>query len=285
MVGIFIYGLKSTTIISLEKWVAMALKPIHAQTRFSRENFAEGIGKIDVVVLTKNSEAQLERCLGAVYRNVPVNRLIVVDGYSTDKTLSIIKKFSKKHRNVLLIQDNGSRGKARKIGIKNVQTDWFMFVDSDAVLCNGWFEKARNLIDKDVGAVWGIEVWSEIQNSRVLRLFLRVTRKIFDLRGGTHDLLLRREAVEDIVIPENLHVFEDAFIKDWITKKGYRVIATYDPYCIHYRPQTVWTTKGSINIIADAFRFGALRKMPKYILAYGFYTAYVVYRIMSQKQL
>lgn len=256
---------------------------MYAQTRFSRENFAEGIGKIDVVVLTKNSEAQLERCLEAVYRNVPVNRLIVVDGYSTDKTLSIVKKFNKKHRNVLLIQDNGLRGKARKIGIKNVQTHWFMFVDSDAVLCNGWFEKAKGLIDKDVGAVWGIEVWSEIQSSRILRLFLRVTRKIFDLRGGTHDLLLRREAVEDIVIPENLHVFEDAFIKEWITKKGYRVIATYDPYCVHYRPQTVWTTKGSINIIADAFRFGALRKMPKYILAYGFYTAYVVYRIMSQK--
>lgn len=236
------------------------------------------------MVLTKNSEAQLERCLEAVYRNVPVNRLIVVDGYSTDKTLSIVERFGRKHRNVVLVQDNGSRGRARQSGIKHVQTDWFMFVDSDAVLCDGWFEKANALIDKDVGAVWGIEVWSEVQKSSVLNLFLKVTRKIFDLRGGTHDLLLRRAVVEDIEIPENLHVFEDAFIKEWIAKKGYRVIATYDPYCIHYRPQTVWTTKGSIDQIADAFRFGSLRKMPQYILAYGFYTAYVMYRILSQKK-
>jgi len=284
LVTIFIYALKSTTIISVANKVATALKSTHLQTEFSEENPVANIGKVDVVVLTKNSEEQLERCLDAVYENVPVNRLIVVDGYSADKTVDIVRKFDRKHRNVVLIQDKGTRGRARQIGIKHVETKWFMFVDSDVVLCEGWFEKAKTLISADVGAVWGIEVWSGIRNADVLRLFLRVTRKIFDLRGGTHDLLLRREAVVDIDIPENLHVFEDAFIKEWISKKGYLIIAAYDPYCIHYRPAVVWTTKGSIDLIVDTFRFGSLRKMPQYILAYGFYTAYVMYRIMSQKK-
>lgn len=241
--------------------------------------------RIDVVVLTKNSERMLQECLESIYETVPVNRLIIVDGYSTDKTLKIVHGFQEKYGNIVTAMDNGTRGSARLKGIRLVETDWFLFVDSDVTLCNGWFAKAKRLVNKDIGAVWGTEVWDGIQNSVVLQLFLKITRRIFDLRGGTHDLLVRREAVKDIKIPRNLHVFEDAFIKDWITKKGYKLIATYDPYCIHFRPAVVWTFKGSLDIIIDAFRFGSLSKMPKLFLAYGFYTVYVVYRNLFQRRL
>ena len=81
-------------------------------------------------------------------------------------------------------------------------------------------------------------------------------------------MLVRYETVKDIDIPRNLHVFEDAFIKEWIVKKGYRVIAAYDPYCIHYRPPVVWTIKGSLDILVDTLRFGSLLKMPKLVMAY-----------------
>jgi len=240
---------------------------------------------VDVVLLTKNSDRVLEKCLNSVFRNVPVNRLIVVDGCSTDATLEIVQEFSKKYRNVIVIEDRGTRGSARMKGISQVKTEWFLFVDSDVMLCDGWFDKATSYVDKDVGAVWGIEIWDGIQNAVFLKLFLKITRRIFDIRGGTHDLLVRHEAVKDIDIPENLHVFEDAFIKEWVAKKGYKLIATYDPYCIHYRPPVVWTFKGSLDIILDAFRFGSLTKMPKLFIAYGFYTAYVVYRNIFQKKL
>jgi glycosyltransferase involved in cell wall biosynthesis len=243
------------------------------------------LDRVDVVVLTKNSERMLEKCLDSVFKNVPLNRLIIVDGHSTDRTLEIVDKFHAKHGNVIVIQDSGTRGSARLRGIRMVETGWFLFVDSDVTLCNCWFNKAINHVNRDVGAVWGIEIWDGIQKSVVLKLFLKITRRIFDMRGGTHDLLVRLEAVKDIDIPENLHVFEDAFIKEWVAKKGYRVIATYDPYCIHFRPPVVWTFKGSLDIILDAVRFGSLAKMPKLFIAYGFYTAYVVYRNVFQKKL
>ena len=241
--------------------------------------------RVDVVVLTKNSERMLERCLQSVYENVPVNRLIIVDGHSTDKTLEIVGKFREKYGNVLVAEDNGTRGSARLKGVRLVETSWFLFVDSDVTLCDGWFDKANSYVNKDVGAVWGIEIWDGIQTSAVLKLFLKVTRRIFEMRGGTHDLLVRSEAIKDIEIPENLHVFEDAFIKEWIAKNGYRLVATYDPYCIHFRPAVVWTFRGSLDIILDALRFGSLAKMPKLFLAYGFYTAYVVHRNIFQRRL
>jgi len=238
---------------------------------------------VDVVVLTRNSEKRLNKCLGSIFRNVPVNHLIVVDGYSTDKTLEIVREFQKQHGNVLVMQDRGNRGLARQMGLRQVSTEWFMFVDSDVILCEGWFKKAEKYVGKDVGGIWGIEVWSTIQSPAMLKMFLWITRKIFDLRGGTHDTLVRTSLVKDIEIPMGLHVFEDAYIKDWITQKGYKVIACYDPYCIHYRPENVWTLRGSLNIIVDAIRFGRLTLLVKLTFAYGFYTAYSLYQLFANK--
>ena len=238
---------------------------------------------VDVVIITKNSERMLNECLSAVYKNVPVNQLIVVDGYSTDRTLEIVRRFQKKHGNVLVIKDKGTRATARQKGIDQVKTEWFMFVDSDAVLCKDWFKKAQKHLGQNVGAVWGIEVWSTIQNPAILKMFLWITRKIFDLRGGTHDTLIRTDLVKDIEIPKFLHVFEDAYIKDWITQKGYKLIACYNPYCLHFRPASVWTIRGSLSIIADAIRFGRLTLLVKLTFAYGFYTTYSLYQFFANK--
>jgi glycosyltransferase involved in cell wall biosynthesis len=238
---------------------------------------------VDVIIITKNSEHMLSECLKSVYKNVPVNRLIVVDGGSTDKTLAIVREFQKKHGNILVLQDRGTRATARQKGIDQVKTEWFMFVDSDAVLCKDWFKKAEKHLGQNVGAIWGIEVWSTIQNPVLLKTFLWITRKIFDLRGGTHDTLIRTDLVKDIEIPKFLHVFEDAYIKDWITQKGYKLIACYNPYCLHFRPASVWTIRGSLNIIADAIRFGRLTLLVKLTFAYGFYTTYSLYQFFANK--
>ncbi len=236
---------------------------------------------VDVVLLTLNSDRKLQDCLDSVYRNVPVKRLIVVDGGSNDRTLEILKDFDKQHGNVIVVHDKGTRATARQKGIENVSSDWFLFVDSDVILCRSWYEKALRYVNADVGAVWGIEVWSTIKSKRTLRMFLWVTRKIFDLRGGTHDTLVRTSAVKGIKIPWSLHVFEDAYIKSFILEKGFHVVACYDPFCIHYRPKAVWTLKGSIGILVDALRFGSPGLMAKLFFAYGYYTVYAVIQMFS----
>ncbi len=236
---------------------------------------------VDIVLLTLNSDRKLEACLASVYANVLVKQLIVVDGGSSDRTLEILSNFHSRYGNVKVIHDRGTRATARQKGIENVTSDWFIFVDSDVVLCREWYRKAFQHVSSNVGAVWGIEVWSTLQNPRALKLFLMVTRKIFELRGGTHDTLVRTEVVKDIRIPWNLHVFEDAYIKDWITSKGYRIVAAYDPYCIHYRPESVWTLKGSLGLIVDALRHSSFKLFVKLLFAYGFYTAYSVSQLLS----
>jgi glycosyltransferase involved in cell wall biosynthesis len=232
--------------------------------------------EIDVIVLTKNSERLLTECLASIYENVPVNKLIVVDGYSTDSTLEIVKEVQERYGNVVLIQDKGTRGSARQKAISKVETDWFIFVDSDVILCSGWFAKAEKLMKGNLGAIWGMEIWSVLKDSRILKLFERVTMKIFEKRGGTHDLLVRRKAIEGIRIPFHLHTYEDSYIKSWICKKGYKAIPVYEPYCIHYRPENVWALKKSIGLIASDLKFAIHR--PQLLLLYAFYSAIVLHQ-------
>jgi glycosyltransferase involved in cell wall biosynthesis len=242
------------------------------------------VDPIDVVLLTKNSAQTLQKCLDSLYKNVPVHRLIIVDNYSTDKTFDIIEAYNKKYYNITIIFDKGTRASARQKGIQSVKTEWFMFLDSDVVLCYDWFKKATKNIEPHIGAIWGIEVWSTIKNPKTLKLFLIATRKIFDIRGGTHDTLIRTSLVKDIKIPNQLHVFEDTYIKNHINKKGYKTLACYSPFCIHYRTDTVWTLKGSLNLITESLQLGNTRLISQLLIAYGFYTAYSIYQIFTNKK-
>jgi len=236
---------------------------------------------VDVAILTMNSAAKLRECIQSVYENVPVNRLIVIDGYSTDATPSIIESFQKRHGNVVFIQEKGTRASARQTAIRSVKTEWFMFVDSDVVLSRNWLAEAEKLIAENVGAIWGIEIWSVLRGQKILDIFERVTLKIFERRGGTHDMLVRRQTVADIKIPYQLHTYEDAYIKSWISNKGYTVLGVYEPYCIHFRADSVWTAKKHVELMVSDLKF-ALRR-PLLLLPYGFYSGVVTYQIVVNR--
>jgi glycosyltransferase involved in cell wall biosynthesis len=231
---------------------------------------------VDVIMLTKNSERLLRRCLASVYENVPVNELIVIDGHSNDSTLEILQEFQRKQKNLTVIEHDGTRGSARQKAIARVKSDWFLFVDSDVVLSDGWFAKASELMGGDVGAIWGIEIWSVVKNMSILGLYERITYKIFEARGGTHDLLVRTDAIGGIKIPSHMHTYEDSYIKSWIIGRGYKVIAAYEPYCVHYRPEEVWSTKQSVRLMASDLKYAVRR--PALFLSYAVYTAIVVYQ-------
>ncbi len=237
---------------------------------------------IDVAILTLNSERKLRQCLNSVYAYVPVKRLLVVDGFSSDGTLAIFGEFQAKYGNVVIVQEKGTRGSARQTAIEMVQTEWFLFVDSDVVLCKDWFTQAEKLLRDDVGAVWGIEIWSVLRNSKILPIFERMTLKIFEKRGGTHDLLVRHKSVDGIKIPFKLHTYEDGYIKNWIEHNGYKVLGVYEPYCMHYRPESTWNVQTNIGFMVSDLKY-AIRR-PMLLLSYAFYSGIVVVQIFMNKQ-
>jgi len=236
---------------------------------------------IDVVMLTKNSEYLLRECVKSIYENVPVKRLIVVDGFSSDKTLEILEKFNRIHSNVEIVSEKGSRAKARERGIEEVETEWFMFVDSDVILCKDWFRRAKKYMTTDVGAIWGlnVDVIPAVRNKLFLKSLAFVAKKCFNLRGGMHDTLIKSELVKDIKIPEQLHAYEDAYIIKWIKKKNWKVVVGDDIYCLHYRPKSDWNLKESLHLAALEIKCGLIYS---HIFTYAFYYPFfIIYWILQ----
>jgi len=240
--------------------------------------------KIDIVLLTKNSFSRCEKgvfeeCLETVKKEIPIKNLIVVDCFSKDDTLRILKNhFPDKLK---LIQSDALRGKAREIGIKNVETEYFMFVDDDVILSPCWFDKAVRFFENDpnVGAVWGVDrvyrhgkrtggtiLMSKVRNMTPDEIMIRN----FKIRGGTHDILIKTEIVKNIVIPADLHIYEDAFIKEYIEHKGYKVIPTSDVWCIHKRPKSKWNVAKGVQLAFLEQKYGYLHYHTLYYVLRNF---------------
>ncbi len=232
--------------------------------------------QVDVVLLTKNSEHMLSKCLRSIYENVPLKNLIVIDGFSTDRTLQILDGFNRAHGNIVLFQMGGSRAQARTEGIHRVSTEWFLFVDSDVVLCKDWYRKAQADLTSGVAAVWGlnVDVIPNVQDKRVLRLQSILARECFKLRGGTHDTLILTKSVKGIRIPEHLHTYEDAYIIGHIKKQGYKVSVASEAYCLHYKPPTSWNVKTGFSQAIVEFKCGLVYS---HLYAYTlFYPAFLL---------
>ena len=196
--------------------------------------------KMDVVLLTKNSlQPCLRECVESIYKNIPVNRLIVVDGGSIDGTLDLLRQYS----NVNIIDDSpGTRATARQIGIDAVETEWHLQVDSDVILINDWFDKAWKQITDDVGAIWGVAVPNEphfynitYAMSKLYKMSVKdlLAKQMRSERYMMHDTLIRTSSVKDIKIPSSLHIWEDDYIGRHIVRKGYKFLKVTEPYCLH----------------------------------------------------
>ncbi len=97
--------------------------------------------KLDVVMPTLNSASRIGRdvfrnVLKRIFIEVPVNKMIVVDDCSKDETLDVLNEFD-----VTILKGTGSLGKAREIGIRNVETEWFYFIDDDNLIPHDFIKK------------------------------------------------------------------------------------------------------------------------------------------------
>lgn len=177
--------------------------------------------KIDVIMITKNSEKPcLRDSLDSIIRNIPLNRLIVVDSFSTDGSIKIIDDLN---INKKIIQANASRGKAREIGVGEVETDFFAFVDSDVILSDEWYENIITHLWPNTGAIEG--------NVRSREGTVQKIRQ--NDRAYTNCTLVRTESIKGINIPEEITVYEDQYIRRYIEGRHFEWVKVGDPCSTH----------------------------------------------------
>ena len=100
---------------------------------------------VSVIIPTYNSEETLSWCLKSLrkqtYKNIEI---ILIDNFSTDKTIEIAKKYD-----VKIIQVKSERAKAKNIGLKNANGMYVLFIDSDMELSPKVIEECVRLIESN----------------------------------------------------------------------------------------------------------------------------------------
>lgn len=95
---------------------------------------------ISVIILTKDEEQNIERCLESIKW---CDEIIIIDDKSSDKTLEIAKKYKATIYSHALNSDFSAQ---RNFGISKAKYEWMLFVDSDEVVSDALAYEIANAI-------------------------------------------------------------------------------------------------------------------------------------------
>ena len=87
--------------------------------------------KYSIIIPVYNTSKYLNKCIkSAINQDYENIEIIIVNDGSTDDSLDIIKKYTKKYKNITLIdQKNKGLSVARNEGIKKATGDYFLLLD------------------------------------------------------------------------------------------------------------------------------------------------------------
>lgn len=108
---------------------------------------------ISIAIPTFDRENYLIPLIESIRDKSELIHLIIVDDCSRDKTVLEVKKLQAKFKNINLIQNSINRGRSnsRNIALKNCNTKYIFFLDSDDKLIENWvsvFAEAIGLFDQ-----------------------------------------------------------------------------------------------------------------------------------------
>lgn len=98
---------------------------------------------ISVVVITKNEEPNIAKCLESLEW---ADEIVVVDDESTDKTQEIAKKYTKS----VITKKLDIEGKHRNYAYGLARNEWVLSLDADEVISSELKEELRNLFKKEI---------------------------------------------------------------------------------------------------------------------------------------
>lgn len=177
-------------------------------------------GRLDVIIRTRNSAEMLKECLDAILAEIPVRKIIIVDGGSTDNTISIASKYPEVE---LYIKPELNLGQATQFGFNIAQADWVAVIDSDMVLQKGWFEEMSKYMDQ-ADAIEGCRI-----EYYKLKRIQNLTKVRYGVFGQT---LLRRDCLQNLNL--DLPHGEDAATKYYFDSHGLRWLKVENYLAEHF---------------------------------------------------
>lgn len=123
---------------------------------------------LSIITIVFNGEKTIERTIKSVLdQNISNLEYLLIDGGSTDNTLSIIKKYEQNLAKIISEPDNGIADAFNK-GLKLASGDYVAFLNSDDWYCNGALSKVLPLFGKHDVIHANIQYWNNNKKGQVL---------------------------------------------------------------------------------------------------------------------
>ena len=190
---------------------------------------------VSFCIPTKNNEETLENCLRSVSaQDYPSFEIIIIDGYSTDRTLEIAKKYTDN-----IFFDSVGYGNACQIGLNQAKGEIIASIDSDIIIPHShWLNNTLKFFNysDDVSTVWPVNT-SPPGSSATTRLYFKIWRLSVDDRikkgisyyGGGNSLFKKACFTAIGGVNPAIHWGADF---DWAMQfknRGYKVVLSRDP--------------------------------------------------------
>ena len=91
------------------------------------------------IIITYNEEGRISQCINSL--NPFCSEILVVDSFSTDKTIELAKKLGAK----VIQNEFNSHVKQKNFAIENAKNDWIISIDADELI---QVKKGYDLINK-----------------------------------------------------------------------------------------------------------------------------------------
>lgn len=149
---------------------------------------------ITAVILTKNEEKNIKECILSLKW---VDKIIVVDDYSTDNTVQIARA----NRAIVYKRNlNGDFSSQRNYAISKAETDWILMVDADERISEELRNEILGVLDfksekeayylRRVDCIWGKKIkFGEQGNVSLIRFFKKNNNRF---NGKIHETLISK---------------------------------------------------------------------------------------------
>ena len=172
---------------------------------------------ISVIIPVYNVEKYLNQCLDSIVnQTLKEIEIIVINDASTDNSLQIIHEYSKKYKNIKVIDNKQNEGlyNARNIGLKNAIGKYIGFVDSDDYIEYDMYEslyfKAQETNADIVSCNYNIFYENTKKTKKI-----NFSKSIYLLEKSNNNLIGAEEILFYTSVPWN-----KIFKKDFLTKNN-----------------------------------------------------------------
>ncbi len=204
---------------------------------------------IDVVIPIIHTNEFWRSNLLSIYREIPVNRLLLGDGGCIDDSIDVAKEFPRVE--VLNHREFTSLGFSIRHLIESTDTEWFVYLHSDVYLPSGWFEA--------MSAHRGEFDWFECnQRITVLADYLFDSTQVHRSYSGSQ---MGRRAAFATVTPQidddYLYRNEDIIFQSIVEREGFRygkVAETFHYHQVMHKPSRWQRAIKRVNVEAEIAR-------------------------------